>query len=50
MLDLGVAAAFEDVHEAFDIAVRIGVGIDERVTDPGLRRQMYDAPDRLFFE
>ncbi len=50
MLDLGMPAAFEDVQEAFDVAVRIGVGIDERIPHAGLRGEMHDTADRIFRE
>ena len=42
MLDGMVAAAFEHVEEAAQVAVEIGVRALQRVTHPGLRGEMHD--------
>ena len=42
-----VPAAFQNVHETFDVAVGIGMRIDERIAHAGLGGEMHDAPDRL---
>src|SRR5512144_1619205 len=46
MLDTVVAAALEHVERPGDVGLDIGVGMIERVTDAGLRREM-DHPLRL---
>ena len=43
MLDAMVAAAFEHIGEANQIAVDIGMGVFDRIAHPGLRGQMHDA-------
>ena len=43
-----IPATFEDIHKALQISVDIGVRVFQRITYPGLRRQMDDAV-RLFF-
>jgi hypothetical protein len=40
MLNRVMAAAFEDVHEADQIAVDVGVGVEQRVAHAGLGGQM----------
>ena len=40
-----VAAAFEHVHEADDVAVDVGVRVLQRIAHAGLRRQMDDDID-----
>jgi len=40
MLDLRVAATFEDIDESDQVAVDVGMRILQRVTDTSLRRQM----------
>src|SRR6476469_9180680 len=40
MLDTVVAAALEHVERAGDVGLDIGVGMIERVTDAGLRREV----------
>ncbi|MNG20198.1 hypothetical protein D3C85_1586030 [compost metagenome] len=47
MLDRVVAAAFEDVQEAAQVAVQVGSGIFQGVTHPGLGREV-DHDLRLF--
>ena len=44
MLDAVVAAALEDVHEADEVAVDVGVRVLERVAHAGLRGEVDDAP------
>ena len=43
MLNRVLAAAFEDVHEADQIAVDVGVGVEQRVAHTGLGRQVNHA-------
>jgi hypothetical protein len=42
-----VAAAFEDVHEADEVAVHIGVRILQRIAHAGLGGQVDDAVELL---
>ena len=35
-------------HVAVDVAVQVGVGIDQRIADAGLRRQMHHPVDLAF--
>ena len=44
MLDTAVPAAFQDVEEADEIGVDIGVRILQRVAHAGLGRQVHDRP------
>ena len=39
MLYLVVAASLQDIGEANDVAVDVGMGVLQRVADPGLGRQ-----------
>ena len=50
MLDAVVPAALEDVGEADDIAVDVGVRVDQRVAHAGLRGQVHDAVELLLRE
>ena len=43
--DLRVAAAFDDVAERRQVVGEIRAGIDERMADAGLRRQMDHLPE-----
>jgi tRNA threonylcarbamoyladenosine modification (KEOPS) complex Cgi121 subunit len=43
MLHAAVAAALKHIHEAHQIAVDVGIGIEQRVAHPGLRRQVDHA-------
>ena len=47
MLDAVVAAAFEDVQEADDVAVDVDVRILDRIAHAGLRREVDDAAEFL---
>jgi hypothetical protein len=47
MLNRVLAAAFEDVHEADQIAVDLGVGVEQRVAHTGLCSQV-DHPLETF--
>ena len=38
-----VAAAFQDVEEAVEIGVDIGVRVDQRMAHAGLRGEMHDV-------
>mmetsp|Transcript_59449 Transcript_59449/g.140639 ORF Transcript_59449/g.140639 Transcript_59449/m.140639 type:complete len:306 (+) Transcript_59449:1652-2569(+) len=48
VLHAAVAAAFQDVGEADDVAVDVGVGVLDRVAHPGLRRQVHHPVEALF--
>jgi hypothetical protein len=48
VLDLAVATAFQDVHEADQVALHIGLGIDQRVAHAGLGGQVDDLVELLF--
>src|SRR3546814_6425394 len=50
MLDAVVAAAFENVGEADQIAVDIGVRVDQRIAHTGLRGEVDHALEALFRE
>src|SRR5689334_5961530 len=50
MLDRAVPAGFENIQKSRDIAVRIGMGVDQRVSHAGLCGQMHDATKRMPFE
>ena len=41
MLAAVVAAAFENIGEAYDVGIDIGVRVDQRMPHAGLRRQMH---------
>ena len=43
MLNRVLAAALEDVHEAHQIAIDVGVGVEQRVAHTGLGRQVNHA-------
>ena len=47
MRHLVVTAAFEDVHEADDVGVDVGVRILQRIAHAGLRGQMHHAVELL---
>ena len=50
MLDLIVAASFEDIDEADEVAVDVGTWVLDRVTDPGLGGEVYDLVEFLVGE
>ena len=50
MLDAVMTAALEDVQEADQVGIDIGVRIVERVADAGLRGEMQDALRLVFRE
>ena len=45
-----VAATFEDVGKALKIGVDIGMRIDERISNTGLRSQMNDIRKAMLLE
>ena len=50
VLDLRMAATFQNVQKSFDVAVRIGMRVHQGIAHTRLRRQMDHAPDRLLRE
>jgi len=50
VLDALVAAALEDIHEARDVTVNVGVGVFEGVTDAGLGGHVQDDVEEVVLE
>lgn len=50
MLDLSMPTTFQNVHESFDVAFRIGVRVHEGIAHTGLSGEMDDAPYRVVGE